>query len=830
MKRRKILPVLMCMLFAFTMFLNIDLKADAEEVTSGSCGAGVTWEYDGVDTLTISGNGAMNSFTGATPWNHLKEKVSKVVIEEGVTSVGWGSFKGFSNVTDVTLSNTVTTIGNAAFSGTNLSEIDIPSSVTTIDYYAFENNPNLTSLTIPENVTSVGTRFISGSGVKNLILKGNAVYNSEYIFEGCTTLKTVVIESGSLSGYRLFRDSEESLKSVTIGSGVTSISQGAFSSMTALETLTIEKGVCTEIGEEAFYNCKNLKEVVIPENIQTIGNFAFRGCTGLEKVTFFEGLETIGGKAFADCTSLKEAEIPLSVTKIGDYAFNGIVSAEEGKEESFVAGDYFLIRGYINTEAEKYASKRYFNCTFEPHAGNLAECTMSLSSSYFTYDGTAKEPTVTVKTPISGTVIPDTMYTKPVYANNVEVGKNASATVEGIGEWYGTLTKTFEIAGGNEPEEPEKPSNPTISEEEMMMMYEIMMKMGLIDSETTKFSPEQYEETIAMFAEFGYSRADAEYFMDYFGFWGGASADEGFGEEPVYRVSGENRYKTSYKAADVLKEQLGVEKFSSAVVVYGEKFPDALAGSYLAGKINAPILMIKEKYADELTDYINKNIEKNGKIYVLGGDTVIPESQLSGLQSYNVCRLAGKDRYVTNLRILEEAGVSNQDILVCTGKEFADSLSASATGKPILLLNNKRITEEQREFLENHKGNQYYIIGGTKAISAEMEEIIKQYGPTERIAGDNRYQTSVKLAEKFFENAEVAVLASAKNFPDGLCGGPLAMSKNAPLILTADGKEKVAVEFMNKNNIGIGAVLGGSKVIGDGTVESVFGVSDITIW
>ena len=199
------------------------------------------------------------------------------------------------------------------------------------------------------------------------------------------------------------------------------------------------------------------------------------------------------------------------------------------------------------------------------------------------------------------------------------------------------------------------------------MMYEIMMKMGLIDSETTKFSPEQYEETIAMFAEFGYSRADAEYFMDYFGFWGGASADEGFGEEPVYRVSGENRYKTSYKAADVLKEQLGVEKFSSAVVVYGEKFPDALAGSYLAGKIDAPILMIKEKYADELTDYINKNIEKNGKIYVLGGDKVIPESQLSGLQSYDVCRLAGEDRYATNLRILEEAGVSNQDILVCTG-------------------------------------------------------------------------------------------------------------------------------------------------------------------
>ena len=503
----------------------------------------------------------------------------------------------------------------------------------------------------------------------------------------------------------------------------------------------------------------------------------------------------------------------------------------KGKEDTFIAGDYFLIRGYIGTEAERYASKRYFNCTFEPLGGDISACIMTLSPVFFTYDGTAKEPAVTVKTPLSGTeLVCGTMYTEPVYADNTEPGKNATATVNGIGNWYGTLTKKFEISGSEEPDKPAEPEEPTISEEGMMYMYEIMMEMGLINPDTTKFSPEQYEETIAMFAEFGYSRADAEYFMNQYGFWGGVSADEGFGEEPVYRVYGQSRYETSYKTADVLKEQLGVDKFDTAIVAYGKNFPDALAGSYLAGKTNAPILMINDKFADELTLYVKENVEKGGKIYVLGGEGAIPDSQLSGLGAYEVCRLAGQTRYETNLKILEEAGVENQDILVCTGKTFADSLSASATGNPILLVNNKTLTAEQKAFLSQHKGGKFYIIGGEGAVSERMADEIRAYGKVERIYGNSRYETSVKLAEKFFSNAEVSVLASAKNFPDGLCGGPLAMSKNAPLILTATGKEAAAVEYMNKNHIGIGAVLGGDSLISDEAVEAIYGVPSISIW
>ena len=778
----------------------------------GKCGDNVYWIIEG-DTMTLYGEGRMTSApkgSNLQASNAAKQNVKKIVVEEGITNLYQYAFAdGCSNVESITVPSTLTEIGDRAISNTKITEFVIPDSVTKIGDAAFYYNENLESLKISENVTELGDYLFEGSGIKNLILEPEFDYDYNF-FEDCNYLENVEIKKGTI-GYGAFNYSAETLKSIVLGDGVTSI------------------------GDEAFANCVNLKEVDFPESVEEIGRSAFKGCLNLERISFQEGLLKIGAYAFANCTALKEAEIPLSVTAIGDYAFNGVVSDEIGKEDIYIAGEEFLIRGYINTEAERYASGRYYNCTFEAIGGDISVCKMTLSPVFFIYDGTAKEPTVTVKTPLSGTeLVCGTMYTEPVYENNIEVGKEASATVDGIGKWYGTLSKTFEIAaadqGGEEPDEPKEPENPTISEEGMMYMYEVMLEMGLIDQNTTKFSAEQYEETIAMFAEFGYSRADAEYFMETYEFWGGASADEGFGEEPVYRVFGQSRYETSYKTADVLKEQLGVDKFDTAIVAYGKNFPDALAGSYLAGKTNAPILMINDKFADELTAYVKENVKKGGTIYVLGGEGAIPDSQLKGLGEYEVCRLAGETRYETNLKILEEAGVGNQDILVCTGKNFADSLSASATGKPILLLNNKTLTAEQRAFLEQHEGGKFYVIGGEGAVSEKMADEIREYGSVERIYGNSRYETSVKLAEKFFSNAEVSVLASAKNFPDGLCGGPLAMSKNAPLILTATGKEAAAVEYMNKNNISIGAVLGGDSLISDEAVEEIYGVPSISIW
>lgn len=288
------------------------------------------------------------------------------------------------------------------------------------------------------------------------------------------------------------------------------------------------------------------------------------------------------------------------------------------------------------------------------------------------------------------------------------------------------------------------------------------------------------------------------------------------------RIYGKNRYETSLNVANAYKEESGVEKFDSVVITSGKNFPDALGGSYLAGVKKAPILMASEKTKDELRDYIWDNVEYGGTIYVLGGEEAVPDSVLDRMSGYKIKRLSGATRYETNLQILEEAGVEDQDILVCTGRAFADSLSASATGMPILLLNNKAITEQQREFLEKNRGARYYIIGGESALSTAMEVEIQKYGTVERIAGENRYETSVKVAEKFFETLDVVVLAYAKNFPDGLCGGPLAMSMNAPLILTATDKETQVALYTSEKGVENGIVLGGDGLISDRTVKNIF--------
>ena len=120
------------------------------------------------------------------------------------------------------------------------------------------------------------------------------------------------------------------------------------------------------------------------------------------------------------------------------------------------------------------------------------------------------------------------------------------------------------------------------------------------------------------------------------------------------------------------------------------------------------------------------------------------------------------------------------------------------------------------------KGNKFYIIGGTAAVNARIENALKEYGTTERIEGATRYYTSVNIAKKFFPDATCAVLAYADNFPDGLSGGPLAYRLRAPLILTMNGKQSVAVNYAGEKGIRYGVVLGGSTLISDKIVRTVF--------
>lgn len=120
---------------------------------------------------------------------------------------------------------------------------------------------------------------------------------------------------------------------------------------------------------------------------------------------------------------------------------------------------------------------------------------------------------------------------------------------------------------------------------------------------------------------------------------------------------------------------------------------------------------------------------------------------------------------------------------------------------------------------------QIYIVGGDKAVSKDIENVLVAYGKVDRISGENRRETSIAIAEKFFgtgEKAGAAILAYAKNFPDGLCGGPLAAALNIPMLLTSDGKTVEAETYAA--DIDAGYVLGGEKALADQSVIDVFGL------
>ena len=174
--------------------------------------------------------------------------------------------------------------------------------------------------------------------------------------------------------------------------------------------------------------------------------------------------------------------------------------------------------------------------------------------------------------------------------------------------------------------------------------------------------------------------------------------------KPSYvRIYGADRYATSLKIADAYKKALGVSKFSAVCVADGQNFPDALAGAYFASKNKAPIIDIRSnaptgQQTKNALNYIKKNLQAGGKVYILGGPGSVPDSVASNLMNagFQVTRLWGQNRYTSNLEILKAAKVkAGTEFIVTTGATFADALTASATGKPVLLVTGNALSRRR---------------------------------------------------------------------------------------------------------------------------------------
>lgn len=300
-----------------------------------------------------------------------------------------------------------------------------------------------------------------------------------------------------------------------------------------------------------------------------------------------------------------------------------------------------------------------------------------------------------------------------------------------------------------------------------------------------------------------------------------------FGENKNVRYAGDTRYETALKAADALKKSLAVEQFENIIVADGNNYPDALAGNYLAKKKNAPLILVNRDAGSEKTikAYIDKNLKKDGTVYILGGEGAVTARFEKSLNGTDVKRLGGTSRYDTNIEILKAAGVDQEDLLVCTGEDFADSLSASAAGKPILLTAKSGVNDVQKKYLDTLKIKDVYLIGGTGVVSDKTADQMKAYDQdkkVDRVAGTDRYLTSVAVAKEFCaKDCDTVVLAYARNFPDGLSGGPLALSLEAPLLLVDQSNAQAAADYAKNAGVKKAVVLGGPVLIPDSVVNKI---------
>lgn len=294
-------------------------------------------------------------------------------------------------------------------------------------------------------------------------------------------------------------------------------------------------------------------------------------------------------------------------------------------------------------------------------------------------------------------------------------------------------------------------------------------------------------------------------------------------EEDV-RIAGDTRYDTAYKNADALKKQLGLEMFDSAVVACGTNYPDALSAAYLAKVKNAPLLLSDVGEVQGTVEYIRKNVTKGKTVYLIGGRRVLPEEIKTLLGSdYDVKRIEGADRFLTNLAVLKEANVNNEEIMVCSGLGYADALSAAATGRPVLLVDDA-LTAEQKAFLGGINPAKFYIVGGKKAVNDNVQASLSAMKNTERIAGADRFDTAVQVAKKFFDmKLSTVVIANGNGFADGIVAGVTAMANKAPLLLVDSDNLKGVADFVKEAGAKRSIVMGGARSVSDQAVKVLMG-------
>ena len=306
-----------------------EVEVDSASTSATSIVIPETIDYEGITyNVTSIDAWAFDSHTNLT----------SVTIPNSIVSIGKGAFYGCAGLTSINIPNSITSIKTSTFYGcSGLTSIDIPNSVTSIGGYAFANCTGLTEVTIPESVTSINSAAFLGN--TNLTtLHFNAIhcdFNLEQYLVFPNTINNVIIgenvekipnnflnhskitnvtipNSVDTIEYWAFGNCSL-LTDVTLGSDLVSLGYNAFGRDSNLIRLNYNATNCTSFDQDAFANAKRISIINIGNNVETIPAYFAYDLDSLAYVTIPANVTSIGNSAFYDCDNLASGNISKSV-------------------------------------------------------------------------------------------------------------------------------------------------------------------------------------------------------------------------------------------------------------------------------------------------------------------------------------------------------------------------------------------------------------------------------------------------------------------------------------------------------------------------------------
>lgn len=333
-------------------------------------GRNIKWVIDDSGLMIISGNGAMedSSYGFKNPWLDYKQKIKKIIINEGIETIGEAAFR-YSSVETLVLPSTLKSIGEFAFGECeNLTDVVFPSELQSewamIWHGAFCDCVNLNDIKIPEGIGGIADLVFSGcSNLKTVYLPVSlhgigigTFYECENLEDvyyagtaeqwenlGLTETQNEVLHTarihladgsiytppiGGIFGDLTWSFSQDGVLTISgygemedfTVSGGTTANTPWLEYRHKIKKIAIKDGV-TSIGKNAFYGTYYVTEVALPKTLTKIRDSAFFYCPRLENINLPDGLEEIGSSAFTGC-KFKSIDIPDSVVKIGAMAFD----------------------------------------------------------------------------------------------------------------------------------------------------------------------------------------------------------------------------------------------------------------------------------------------------------------------------------------------------------------------------------------------------------------------------------------------------------------------------------------------------------------------------